>query len=167
MNAPRNTGAGAPRASRLRQYPRNSPQAAARIVALALLADGRLGAAELRVLDAHDAERTLGLRPSELPEVVDALCDDLLADAYAHRDDACCIEPEALQAMLDDVDDPALRAKVLRLCVAVIESQADGCDAEAIVLSAALRQWGVAAELLADRPLRQRDAGMKRRWRDG
>ena len=45
----------------MRSYPRNSPQAAARIVALAMLADGDLTRTELDALDQLDAHEQLGL----------------------------------------------------------------------------------------------------------
>ena len=40
----------------MRTYPNNSPQAAARIVGLAMLADGNVCKGELDVLDRHGAE---------------------------------------------------------------------------------------------------------------
>ena len=46
----------------MRNYPRNSPQAAARIVALLLIADGHVSRSEMDALYGRDIERELGLR---------------------------------------------------------------------------------------------------------
>ena len=47
----------------MRTYQNNSPQAAARIVGLAMLADGNVCKAELDVLDRLGAHQQLGLQP--------------------------------------------------------------------------------------------------------
>ena len=46
----------------MRSYPRNSPQAAARIVALLLIADGHVSRSEMDALYGRDIERELGPR---------------------------------------------------------------------------------------------------------
>ena len=62
----------------MRTYPRNSPDAAARIVALMLLADGHVDLAELQVLQRLDAEEELGLLTGQLQRVLDEVWVDLL-----------------------------------------------------------------------------------------
>jgi hypothetical protein len=64
-------------------YAPNSPEAAARIVALVLIADGHVCRSEFDVLNQLDAPRLLGLEPDQMPRVVQALCEDLLMAAYA------------------------------------------------------------------------------------
>ena len=46
----------------MRSYPANSPQAAARIVALAVVADGDIGDAEIECLDRLTVHEQLDLR---------------------------------------------------------------------------------------------------------
>jgi len=41
------------------------------------------------------------------------------------------------------VQDPDLQLKVLKLCVAVVESDEHAAEGESAVLAAALTQWGV------------------------
>ena len=65
----------------MRSYPRNSPQAAARILALAMLSDGHLTMRELDVLDRLNAPAQLGLGRADLHAVLHGFCDDLLASA--------------------------------------------------------------------------------------
>jgi hypothetical protein len=130
----------------MRNYPRNSPQAAARIVALTLLADGHLGKAELDVLDRLDAPRVLGLARGELDAVLQTFCEDLLSAAHLTWADTCRIEADALAALMAEIDDPALRLRLLRLCLAIIDADDLVADGEAIVLDAALTHWGLRPE---------------------
>jgi uncharacterized tellurite resistance protein B-like protein len=55
----------------MRKYPRNSPQAAARIIALTIMADGDVDKAELAVLDELAVHQQLGLEREALHEVID------------------------------------------------------------------------------------------------
>jgi len=127
----------------MRSYPRNSPQAAARIVALAMLADGNLSPAELDALVESDAEALLGLKPGEWHDVVDAFCEDLMSSQHQTLSRTCKIDPDTLRALMSEIDDDALRRNVLDLCVSVIDADAEIVEAEMIVLSAAARDWSL------------------------
>jgi hypothetical protein len=136
----------------MRNSPRNSPQAAARIVALTLLADGHLSKAELDALERLDAPRVLGLERGELETVLQTFCEDLLSAAHLTWADTCRIEPDTLAELMAEVDDPALRQRLLRLCLAIIDADDLVADGEAIVLDAALTHWGLRPEdILATR----------------
>ena len=54
----------------MRTYPSNSPQAAARIVALTVLADGDISKTELELLDRLAVHEQLGLDRDELHDVL-------------------------------------------------------------------------------------------------
>jgi hypothetical protein len=127
----------------MQSYPRNSPQAAARIVALAALADGHLCRTELDVLDQHFAYQQLGLTRSELLAVVNTLCEELLAPTSLNWLDVCCVDTRTLQQLLDEIDDPDLRIKVLSLCIALIEANGHVAQGEAIVVGAMVEGWGL------------------------
>jgi uncharacterized tellurite resistance protein B-like protein len=132
----------------MRHYPTNSPQAAARIVAMALLADGHLCKAELDALDRLDVQHQLGLSRGELHGVVHGFCEDLLATAQGGWADACRVDTATLYGLLAEVDDSALRRQVLGLCTAVIDADRHLADGESTLLRAALTHWGLAHELL-------------------
>ena len=136
----------------MRTYPQNSPQAAARIVALGMLADGHLDAAELSVLQSLRASEQLGLSAQEMHAVVQDLCEDLLSAASVTWADACTIDPAQQASLLAEVTDPVLQAKVLSLCVAVVEADAHVSEGEAIVLGQAVEHWGLQRAMLARRP---------------
>jgi hypothetical protein len=129
-------------------YPRNSPQAAARIVALVALADGHLCRTELEVLDRHFAYQQLGLTRTELLSVVNTLCEELLTPTYLSWLDVCCVDPRTLQELLAEVDDPNLRIKVLSLSIALVEANEHIAQGEAIVIAAMVEYWGLHSWML-------------------
>jgi len=127
----------------MRSYPRDSPQAAARIVALSLLADGNSCKSELDVLASQGTPAQLGLSPAKLHDVVRDLCHDMLATGDAAWGGGSRIDRRTLSTLLAEVQDPDLQLKVLKLCVAVVESDEHAAEGESAVLAAALTQWGV------------------------
>lgn len=137
----------------MRSYPLNSPQAAARIVALAMLADGDLAKAEFDALDDLGADVQLGLGRAELHAITYAICDDLMCTMRLTWADACRVDPRTLAQLMAEVDDPGLRLKVLRLCIAVVEADRHVAEGESIVVAAAVEHWGMQREMLrTDRP---------------
>jgi hypothetical protein len=129
----------------MRSYPRNSPEAAARIVAPTLLADGHLSRSELDLLEQRKAAQALGLAHDGLHQVLHTLCDDLLAGADQNWADACKVDPDTLSQLLNEVDDAALQLKVMRLCVDVVNADQHVAEGESVVLSAVLDHWGAGA----------------------
>lgn len=127
----------------MRTYPHDSPEAAARIVSLAMLADGHLGQNELDAVARLPPQARFGLEPADWREVMHAFCEDLLSSAPTAWADACRIDPRTLQQLLAEVQDPALRQRVLQACVAVAEADGWVSDGESIVLTAAIEQWGL------------------------
>ena len=130
----------------MRSLPRNSPEAAARIVALVLISDGRVRRAEIDTLRDLRIERMLGLAPGRFIQVTQALCDDLLRGAYGAGSPACSIGARTLAAMMAEVDDPALQDTVLRLAIATAEADRHLAKAEAVVVAAAVHHWPGVAE---------------------
>ncbi|MEY2689257.1 MAG: hypothetical protein RL375_3456 [Pseudomonadota bacterium] len=129
----------------MRNYPRNSPQAAARIVALTLLADGHIDKAEIDTLDHVDTAQTLGLSRLELEVVLQTFCEDLLSAAHLTWADTCRIDPVTLAQLMAEIDDPALQQRLLDLCLAIADADAHLADGEAIVLEAACQHWDLHA----------------------
>jgi hypothetical protein len=125
----------------LRPYPRNSAQAAARIVALALIANGRVKAVETAALDALRAHKRLGLTRPQWHGVIHDLCTDLLGPARCG--DEGCISTGLLDRVLDEVDDDGTRRLVLLLCSAVVHADREIDDGESFVLLAAIERWGL------------------------
>ena len=136
----------------MRSYLRNSPEAAARIVALVMISDGHVDRHELDTLRRLEIERLLGLTPGDFPRVVQGLCEDLLLDAYASGSVLCQLDPSLLAALLAEVEDPELQHCVLELASAAAEADSHLAEAECLVLAAASRQWQLDYVPLLQRP---------------
>jgi len=125
----------------VRSYPRNSPEAAARIVALVLIADGQVCSSEFEVLKQLGAERELGLEPQLLPHIVYTLCEELLAGGYEKDSHIGKVDSSALASLMAEVSDPALQRKVLRLSLAAAQADGHLADGEIVVVEAARHHW--------------------------
>ena len=127
----------------MRSYPRNSPHAAARIVALTLIADGRMKEVELTALERMDAYGRLGMEPGALRGVLHELCNDMLAAASDGNQQDCRISPETIRSLLAEVETPALRRLVFELCAGVARADRMMHDGELAVLLEAIDHWRI------------------------
>lgn len=125
----------------MRSYPHNSPEAAARIVALVLISDGNVCRSEIEALQHLQVEQELGLAPGSFAPVVHTLCEDLLAGTYGSATMMCSVDESTLASLLAEVSEPELQAKVLRLASAAAEADRHLADAEALVVATARRVW--------------------------
>ena len=131
----------------MRSYPANSPQAAARIIALTVVADGDIGEAEIEWLDRLAVHEQLGLARHELHALLDIFCEDLLSSDQLKWADVCPVDERTLADLMGEIQDPALRLKLLRLCVELAEVNAHVDEVESIVLVAAVEHWGLHHEM--------------------
>jgi hypothetical protein len=132
----------------MRSYAQNSPQAAARMVALTLIADGEIGKAELVLLDELAVHQKLGLQRHALHAVIDALCEDLMSSKQLAWADACPVDEYTLAELMGEIDDPALRRMVLALCVKLAEADDLVAEGESVVLIAAMAHWRLSHQML-------------------
>ena len=128
----------------MRSYPRNSPEAAARIVALVLISDGHVCSTEFEILKQLGAERELGLEPHLLPHIVHTLCEELLASGYETGSLISNVDDSTLASLMAEISDPMLQRKVLRLCLAAARADGHLADGEALVVEAARHHWQLA-----------------------
>lgn len=125
----------------MRSYPTDSPQAAARLLAMALVADGNYSLTELRALDRLKASRQLGLEPDALKAVIDTFCEDLLMAAQGEWTGSARMDESTCEQLLGEVRDPALRAQTVDLCKAIVQADGHEADGEAALLDALTRAW--------------------------
>jgi uncharacterized tellurite resistance protein B-like protein len=141
----------------MRSYPLNSPQAAARIVALALLADGVMESEEMLMLDYVRAHEQLGLSMHQLNAVVQEFGQDIGIARHPGWAEDGLVDPRTMAALMAEIDDPQLRRKVLRLCISVVEADGRVHESESTVVNAAVEHWGLHRDMFAlytpERPL--------------
>ena len=136
----------------MRSYSANSPQAAARIVDLTLVADGDTGDAEIKWLDQLAVHQQLGMPRQELHALLDILCEDLLSSGQLTWADTCPVDERTLADVMGEIQDPALRLELVRLCVELAESDAHVAEGESTVLVAAVEHWGLHREMFRSLP---------------
>jgi hypothetical protein len=127
----------------MRTYPIDSPQAKARIVAVALLADGSLGRSELALLDRDSIVESLGMEPEAFDTVIHEFCSDILQ--YALRDSCEELEigQEAIDAMLDEICDRDQQRLLLRTIYKIVHADRSLSVGEAVLASQAMERWGM------------------------
>jgi hypothetical protein len=128
----------------MRSYPHNSPEAAARIVALVLISDGHVCSSEFDILKQLGAERELGLEPQLLPHIVHTLCEELLLGGCATGSLLANVDDSILASLMAEVSDPALQRTVVRLSLAAALADGHIADSETLVLEAARHHWRLA-----------------------
>jgi hypothetical protein len=122
-----------------RAYPRNSPEAAGRLVALALLANGEVKTKEWAVLQHLRVCEQLGLEEDAWQDILECLCTELPALNPAR--DTTVLDEALLAGWLGELDDPELQRRVLRLSTGVAQADGHVDPGESLVLRGMLQRW--------------------------
>ena len=125
----------------MRAYSVNSPEAAARLLAMLLVADGRYTMAEIRALDQLDAPAQLGLAPQTMTTVIEDFCTDLLNEAGGRWTDSTRMADNTRQRLIAEVSDPALQERVWHLCEAIARADGHLADGEVFLLDTLAFSW--------------------------
>ncbi|HEY3599778.1 MAG TPA: TerB family tellurite resistance protein [Paraburkholderia sp.] len=125
----------------MRTYKSDSPQAAARLVALALLADGHVGSNELDALNEAQLSKRLGLDPGEFRMIVQGLCEDLMSSSHLNWGNLCRPDSDVMQQLVDELRDPLMRAEVLHLCRTAVQADEHVSEHEFALLHAFADAW--------------------------
>lgn len=144
----------------MRTYPRNSPQAAARIVALVLISDGHVSRSEYEALDQLDDGLDFGLASQDMPGIVQALCEDLLMEGFDGRSVLSHVGDGLMASLMAEVKDPHLQRKVLRVAACVVHADRHLSDGEAAMLGAISRHWGLGPVIQVDNAKDEKSAGV-------
>lgn len=125
----------------MNDFPSNSPRAVARVVAMTMITDADLHDRELELMERLRLYELLGLHPEAFVEVLRDYCEDLLArhpDARARVD---LLDRDHVDAVLDCVDDPALRLETARILLNVARADGHLHPSEMALLRHALERW--------------------------
>ena len=123
----------------MRNYPVDSPHAAARVLALTLIADGGVSQKELNTLAGLADAQAIGIEPGLMDEVLQQLCQDL--EMVSRRRWGRELEPAQLDPLLDEVRAPLLRSRVLQLAYNIAQSDGRLSDSEGRLISHMNRRW--------------------------
>lgn len=125
----------------MRHYETDSTPAAARLLALTVLADGGLDRNEVDAMMHTDLARRLGIDSVEFERILREYCDDLLASANYLDGMRLKVADEVLDLLLEDITDPALQQALLRTMQEIVSADGVETSAEVDVLARALEKW--------------------------
>ena len=123
----------------MKAYPVNSPEAAARVLAMAMLADGQYSMTEIRSLDRQQAPARLGLESEAFKAVVDGFCEDLLLANSGQWTGE--LDPATRRQLMGEITDPALQDQILQMCEGLILADGHLADGEVDLLDALSAAW--------------------------
>lgn len=125
----------------MRSYPTDSPEAAARLLAMTLVADGQYSMTEIKTLDRLGAPQRLGLSPEAIKGVIDGFCEDLLIAANGQWTGSIHLDDSVRGQLMAEVQDPELQETVWRLCEAVALADGHLADGEVELLDRMAFAW--------------------------
>lgn len=123
----------------MKAYPVNSPEAAARVLAMAMLADGQYSMTEIRALDRQQAPERLGLNPEAFKVVVDGFCQDLLLAGGGQWTGT--VDPAIRDQLMGEITDRGLQDLILLQCETLMLADGHLADGEVDLLDALSAAW--------------------------
>lgn len=123
----------------MRRYPTNSPKAAARVLVMNIIADGRLHHVEMDFLNLLHIPEKLGLSQDSFAQVVKDYCFDLLADP--RRTKIATASPELVDELLAEITEPALRQTIADFAFLISHADDQFCVIEQAVYQRMLQRW--------------------------
>lgn len=125
----------------MRTYPTNSPKAMSRLLALAMIVDGRIAPQELKSLHRSGVLGALRVSEDTFDDTAGELTQDLLASSADRASGMVEIEPVTIDRLLGEVQDPALRATVLKGMLEIVRADSVIDHRERRLLRRAMHAW--------------------------
>lgn len=125
----------------MRSYTPNSPESAARVVAMMLLADGHLSMTEMHAVDTLKVSHNLGLAPQHFTRVLENFCHDLQISHPGPWMGSSQLDDEVRKPLLAEITDPDLQTEVMKLCASLIHADGHVADQEIHMLDALAQAW--------------------------
>lgn len=123
-----------------RSYALNSPEARARLIILALLADGEINEYELMTLNQPEVLKTLGISREGFVRVLQDFCADM--SAIPRQGDSFPVSAEQLALLFGEVSDKADQRALMQLIVSLIQSDGEISREEMQYWRKAGKAWG-------------------------
>jgi uncharacterized tellurite resistance protein B-like protein len=125
----------------MRSYPIDSPKAVSRLLALTMIVDGHLAPSELKAMHRSGILQHVAIDEDEFDDVVRDLCEDLLATAARRCSAEVEIDARLLDALLDEVEDTALRLSLMRAMLEIVHADSVLDVRETLLIERAFKAW--------------------------
>jgi len=127
----------------MRHYPIDSPQAKARIISLALLADGGLDKSEIECLESLDIVSRIGISSDAFDMVMHEFYQDIHLSGLYGPNGQLNLEHQAIEAMLDEIRQRDARQSLLRTIFEIVHADRNVSLGEAKLTALAMARWGI------------------------
>jgi len=134
----------------VRRYTNNSPEAGARIVALALMADGIVDRNEILSVERQNMVDRLGLDNERFDAIYYEYCTDMLASAKRNASGLLELDERRTKALLKEISDAGLQRKILRMMLDIVNADYRLTANEATLISQTLRHWEIDLHALSE-----------------
>jgi uncharacterized tellurite resistance protein B-like protein len=125
----------------MRSYPQNSNLAMARILGLAMLADGGLDQSEIEVMADSKVLARLDMTEAEFDSVMHLLCQDMLQSMRGYDYGKIELDRQVINRLLAEVSAPHLQKLLLNVMLAVVDADGKMSEGEAVLITQALEKW--------------------------
>jgi uncharacterized tellurite resistance protein B-like protein len=127
----------------MRHYPSNSPEAMARLIALALMADGAMDLSEIESLQRHEIAKDLGLDDRQFDKVIHDFCEDMMTFAHRAPTGQFELDQKSIDALLGEIQDPELQNQLLSSMLHIVNAEGTLLSGEVALVSRAMTRWGL------------------------
>ncbi|POZ61847.1 TerB family tellurite resistance protein [Chromobacterium alticapitis] len=126
----------------MRNYPSNSPEAIARLLAMFMITDGNMDPRELELLEKLHVYHLINLPRKQFAQVLRDYCDDLSDEA---REDGSIhlLDRERVDGLLAEITDHRKRRLACVLAMDIAKSDGTISDSEMALLSHMMKTWGI------------------------
>lgn len=127
----------------MRHYVPDGPEASARIIALALLADGAIDLSEIESIRHFRIVEELGVGDEDFDKVIREFCEDMLVSAHRTSAGQLELDRDTIARLLADIRHPGTQRKLLRAILDIINSDGSLAGSEAVLVSEAMKCWEI------------------------
>lgn len=125
----------------MRSYPIDSPEAVSRLLALTMIVDGHLAPSEVKAMHRSGILQQNAIDEDDFDDVVRDLCEDLLSSAARRCSAEVEIDARLLDALLGEVEDPALRMSVMKAMLDIVHADTVLDARETLLIERAFMRW--------------------------
>ena len=126
----------------MRSYENDNTKAVARIITMALLADGALDRSELEHLRRRRVLGQFGIHPAVFDDVMREFCEDLQQSVAWFDGMRGDFPAELIDALLDEVEDIDQQQELFGLLLQLATVDGEVSEGETRLLSRARQRWG-------------------------
>jgi uncharacterized tellurite resistance protein B-like protein len=126
----------------MKVYPKNSPEAISRILAMMMITDAKLDDREIAILDELRAFEIIGISRAGFSQIVQDYCAELMA-AGGKDGRIRLVDKERIDEIVAPVDDRQKRLHTAGLILNIAKADGKLHDTELTVFKCVLERWGM------------------------